>query len=106
MNSQKTLESFLESATFAMRDLFNVAFLRVYILDQNQNLLKFYEEKSKKFDVQPVTYGIAGQSIINKETITVPCTENDKSYNRTIQLNQHSWTSTPHCPYTVGPLCI
>lgn len=65
-----------------MRDLFNVAFLRVYVLDHKEEMLMYIEEKSGMFDVQPASYGIAGQAILLKETQTVPCAENDKHYNR------------------------
>lgn len=82
MNSTKGVRSFLETAVNTMRSLFNVTFVRIYVLDKTQRLFLFLNDKTGLLEVQPANFGIASTSLKLRQTMSVPCTQNDPEYNR------------------------
>jgi hypothetical protein len=69
-------------ATNSMRSLFNVTYVRLYVLNQAGSLLLFVDEKVGRFVVQPANFGIASTAISSRQTVSVPCAQNDPEYNR------------------------
>jgi hypothetical protein len=67
-----------------MQSLFNVTHVRIYVLDKTQKLLLFVNDKSGKFEVQPSNFGIASTALMSRQTVSVPCAQNDPEYNRSL----------------------
>ena len=65
-----------------MRSLFNVTHVRVYVLDKTQKLLLFVNDKTGHLEVQPANFGIASTALRSRQTVSVPCAQNDPEYNR------------------------
>ena len=84
LNLQKDLKNFVLNAKSQMQLLFNVNKLRIYLYNQENNLFKFYDEKSNEFVVVPARFGIACQVLKSLSPVAVACAENHPQYNGSV----------------------
>ncbi len=83
LSNHRELRSYMNAARDLMQKLFNVTYLRVFIINKSGDLVKFIVDTQCRFDVQAANFGIVSQALLKKYTMRVPCGQNHVEYNGT-----------------------
>lgn len=86
LNSKRVLKDFLLTARELMLKLFNVSYLRVYLYNQEKEMVKFLIDDTGRFDVQPAMSGLIGLTVSQRTAVRVPSGEAHPEFNSLIDI--------------------
>lgn len=86
LNSKRIMKEFLLAARELMLKLFNVSQLRVYLYNEEQQMVKFLVDDTGKFDVQPAMSGLISVTISQRTAVRVPSGEAHPEFNALVDI--------------------